>query len=179
MMGHSSTDLSFPWLRAALLLSKLLCVNHYINGPQTKPSAESMFLGSCVQLGNCVYLQTAGVQGMPSFPLPSFPFRLPHGGCLPVAKIIEALIQAQWKQWGLSIDCLTSACSGLLQGALIFFLCCNLPGLGTALLCRAGITSFNEAWTWFRQGPCPSALGQGGGSPCGLPLQTSWGEHQV
>lgn len=51
MTGHSSTDLSVPWLSAALLLSKLLCVSHYINGHQTKPSADSVCPDSCVLLG--------------------------------------------------------------------------------------------------------------------------------
>ena len=50
-------------------------------------------------IDNCVVLQAVSVQGKPGLLLPSPP-PFPHGGCLLLAKINEALIQAQWNLWG-------------------------------------------------------------------------------
>lgn len=170
LMVHPPTATPAPWLGAALRFSN---VSHCRDCPKNEPSADTVLLGSCAQLRHIGLLLAIALSYEQRVPEESqassfAPSTLPRRGCLLLTNIIEPLIQARWNQWGsfcwLPDICLLWVALGTPGNSWFLpslHLSCPWP-----MPCCAGLLwlDFNEAWAWFRQGPCPFALEQGGGS---------------
>lgn len=94
---HPPTAIPAPWLGAALRFSN---VSHCRDCPKNEPSADTVLLGSYVQLSHIALLLAIALsyeQWVPEESQASSfaPSTLPRRGCLLLTNIIEALIQAQ------------------------------------------------------------------------------------